>query len=65
VSGAEDPVGNYGKGVAEVYDKLEAQGCDVNLSLYEGMRHELHNEIGKEAFYEELKDFVLDCLTEE
>ena len=65
VSGAEDPVGNYGKGVAEVYDKLEAQGCDVNLSIYENMRHELHNEIGKEAFYEELKDFVLDCLTEE
>lgn len=65
ISGAEDPVGNYGKGVAEVYDRLSAEGCDVNLSLYEGMRHELHNEIGREAFYEELRDFVLECVSGE
>lgn len=63
-AGSEDPVGNYGKGVAEVCEKLQAQGCDVNLSIYEGMRHELHNEIGREAFYEELKDFVLECIEE-
>ena len=64
-AGTEDPVGDYGYGVTEVYNGLKEQGCDVKLSLYEGMRHELHNEIGKEAFYEELKDFILDCIAEE
>lgn len=45
-SGAEDPVGNYGKGVRWVYDQLVAAGLgDVKLKLYEGCRHEVHNEL--------------------
>ncbi len=59
VAGEEDPVGEYGKGPKEVADGLAAQGCKVTLKLYPGMRHELHNEIGKEAFLEDLRDFVL------
>ena len=44
-SGSHDPVGQYGKGVAEVYTKLEKCGQkDVQLKLYAKARHELHNE---------------------
>ena len=64
-SGANDPVGDMGKGPAEVYDKLQAAGCqDVNLLLYEDMRHEILNEIGKERVWEDMRDFVMDMAEE-
>lgn len=45
VSGEMDPVGNYGKGVHEVYGWLEATGHkDLKMKLYAGMRHEILNE---------------------
>ena len=60
VAGAEDPVGAYGAGPAEVAEGLETAGCtDVSLILYEGMRHEILNEFGKEAVYEDLRRFIL------
>ena len=44
-AGSHDPVGQYGKGVAEVYSKLEKQKVlDIQLKLYAKARHELHNE---------------------
>ncbi|MBO5518019.1 MAG: alpha/beta fold hydrolase [Firmicutes bacterium] len=64
-SGSNDPVGDMGKGPAETYDKLQAAGCkDVNLLLYEDMRHEILNEIGKEKVWEDMRDFVLDMAEE-
>ena len=64
-SGSCDPVGDMGKGVAETYDKLKAAGCtDVSLLLYEDMRHEILNEIGKERVWEDMRDFILDMAEE-
>ncbi len=64
-SGLEDPVGNYAKGVLEVRDKMEKAGCtDVSQLLYEGMRHEPHNEIDKQVVYEDIRDFTLDMAEE-
>jgi len=61
IAGDDDPVGSYGKGPTEVAAKLEEAGCeDVSLLLYEGMRHEILNEFGKEAVMEDLKRFILD-----
>ena len=61
VAGAEDPVGAYGSGPAEVCERLKNEGCeDVSLILYEGMRHELLNEFGKETVMEDIKGFILD-----
>ncbi|MBR5756491.1 MAG: alpha/beta fold hydrolase [Firmicutes bacterium] len=60
VSGWEDPVGNYGKGPAEIAERLENLGCNINMVLYEGMRHEVLNEIGKEAVWEDMRDYILD-----
>lgn len=45
-SGSEDPVGDYGKGVKAVYDMMVEAGLkDVTLKMYEGCRHEVHNEL--------------------
>lgn len=44
VSGEEDPVGNYGKGVRKVEDKLKQSCKDVTSVLYSGARHEILND---------------------
>lgn len=44
IAGAEDPVGDYGKGVQTVYDRLNENGCFVEMKLYPGMRHEILND---------------------
>ncbi|MDO4608103.1 MAG: alpha/beta fold hydrolase [Clostridia bacterium] len=59
VAGDMDPVGNYGKGVKQVYDRLKAaQKNDVTLFLYENCRHEIHNDTCKEQFTEDLLRFI-------
>ena len=50
-SGSEDPVGEGGKGPKELYGMCTKAGiADVSIKLYEGARHELHNEIDREVF---------------
>ncbi len=56
IAGDTDPVGNYGKGVQEVYKKLLGSGhSKVSIKLYKGLRHEIHNENER---YEVLDDIV-------
>lgn len=59
VSGAEDPVGNYGKGVEEVYASLIAEGVtDVTRKIYPAMRHEILNELDRQTVYEDILSFI-------
>ena len=58
VSGEEDPVGNYGKGVKEVERKLIAKGKSVKTVLYKGARHEILNDFT----YDEVKRDILDFI---
>ncbi len=59
IAGKEDPVGNYGKGPESVSKAYKAAGIkDVELVLYDGMRHEILNEAGKEQVYSDIFDFV-------
>ncbi|MPM84797.1 Monoacylglycerol lipase [bioreactor metagenome] len=52
ISGKDDPVGNYGKGVTEVYQKLLDTGHQkVSMKLFDGMRHEILNETNREEVY--------------
>ncbi len=41
VSGKEDPVGGYGKGIEALYRKLSKKNKNVRMCLYEGYRHEI------------------------
>lgn len=58
VSGADDPVGNYGKGVTVVYDALKAEDVDVQMKLYEGARHEILNEACRDEVIADIKAFI-------
>ena len=50
-SGAEDPVGDYGKAVERLYRKYQKYLDDVELRLYEECRHELHSEINAQEIF--------------
>ena len=58
VSGEDDPVGGYGKGVREVADKLTARGVPVTLKLYSTARHEILNDFIYEQVKEDILEFV-------
>lgn len=60
VSGEEDPVGNYGKGVREVERKLKEQGRDVSCVLYKGARHEILNDFTYESVLRDILGFCSD-----
>lgn len=55
VSGAEDPVSEYGKGINEIKDKLANTGhYNATVKLYDGARHEILNEINKQEVYADI-----------
>lgn len=55
MSGAEDPVGDYGEGVERAYKAFCRAGLhDVTIRLYPGGRHEMLNEINKEDVYQDI-----------
>ena len=58
VSGAEDPVGEYGRGVTKVYESLKAEGADVRMKLYQGCRHEILNDTSREEVIDDIKRFL-------
>ncbi len=54
-SGAQDPVGGFGKGVVHVYDMYKAAGIDdVSIKLYENDRHEILNETDRGQVYQDI-----------
>ncbi len=59
MAGAEDPVGNYGEGVREVYDGLSKAGVvALDIELYEGARHELFNETNRAEVFRDMCDWL-------
>ena len=54
-AGKEDPVGDYGEAPAKLFSiyKNQLQMTNVELKLYDGMRHELQQEIGREQVFED------------
>lgn len=58
VAGADDPVGDYGKGVKKTYEKFKKAGVkDVSITLYEGGRHEILNDDCKEEVMNDILSF--------
>lgn len=58
IAGDKDPVGNYGKGVKAVYDKLVKNGKKCDIKLYENCRHEIHNDICKDEMFSDILKFI-------
>lgn len=64
MSGAADPVGNFGKGVNFVYNQLLVSGAsDLTLKTYEGARHELFNELEREKYFADMLEFTERVIT--
>lgn len=65
VSGTDDPVGDYGKGVKRAYDSLMAAGLeDITLKMYEGGRHELLNEINRNEIMQDIYEWMVRAVPE-
>ncbi len=55
VSGAEDPIGQYGKGVEQAYKLYQKAGIkDVSMKLYPDDRHEILNELDRATVYDDI-----------
>ncbi len=60
VAGEDDPVGNYGKGIKQIYNDLVGTGKkDVTIKLFPGMRHEILNETDRAQVYEYITSWAL------
>ncbi len=55
IAGDADPVGEYGKGVKQVYNDLKKTGHEkTSMKLYAGDRHEILNETDKQTVMEDI-----------
>ncbi|WP_022764784.1 alpha/beta fold hydrolase [Butyrivibrio sp. XPD2006] len=59
-AGKEDPVGNYGEGPEKLYNiyKNDLQIKNVDIKLYDGFRHELQQEIGREQVFADQYEWI-------
>lgn len=63
VSGEDDPVGDFGKGVKAAVKSVEDAGCrNVEMKLYPNDRHEILNELDRKQVYEDLYNWLQDKL---
>ena len=59
MSGADDPVGSYGKCVKKLFRKYrDANIKDLELKIYPGGRHEMLNEINREEVYNNILNWL-------
>lgn len=59
-AGDRDPVGNFGKGIVNLNDKLKSFGLnDVSYKLYKDGRHEMLNEWNKEEVMNDTISWLL------
>lgn len=61
VAGDGDPVGEMGEAVKAAAELYREAGIEhIDCKIYEGMRHEIHNEIGHEQVYDDVATWIED-----
>lgn len=61
ISGEDDPVGDFSRGVKSVYERLSSSGLEkLTMKLYPGDRHEILNEINRLEVYHDILQWVKD-----
>lgn len=59
IAGQEDPVGNYGRKVEELYGIFNSLGLhDLKMKLYEDSRHEILNEINRDEVSKDILSWI-------
>ena len=65
MSGKEDPVGDYGKGVDKAYQAFCKAGIkNVTMRLYPEGRHEMLNETNKDTVYADILSWLKENVLE-
>ncbi|MGA1510781.1 MAG: alpha/beta fold hydrolase [Gammaproteobacteria bacterium] len=59
LAGANDPVGNNGKGPTQIYKLLHKLEKNVELKLFEDMRHEALNELNNSKVYDHIYTYIM------
>ena len=55
LSGKDDPVGDFGKGVNKVYNSYKKAGIlDVSVKMYDNLRHDILHEDNRFAIYDDI-----------
>lgn len=63
LSGAEDPVGEYGEGVTRAYHSLQEAGLEkIQMKLYEKDRHEILNETDRNCVQQDIYDWLRNTI---
>ena len=61
--GSMDPVSDMGKGLYALKSQYDALGVsDVRITVYEGARHEILNELNREEVYKNTWEFIASVL---
>lgn len=64
IAGEEDPVGDYGRAVKQVYESYLALGMEnVQIKLYPKDRHEILNELDRKDVYSDVYRFILQRIS--
>ncbi len=58
ISGSKDPVGLYGVGFKQAVNAYSKDHTNVTSKLYEGYKHEIHNDDCKLEVYRDILNFV-------
>ena len=60
LTGDDDPAGRYGQGGQDLVEHHQLLRPDIAFTLkrYPGMRHELHNEVGKDNVFDDLINWL-------
>lgn len=59
ISGAEDPVGDNGKGVKKTFDSFRKAGVDdVTMKLYPGLRHDIFREKERRDIFGDIYNWI-------
>lgn len=59
IAGEDDPLGENGKGIREVYERLsDAELCELSMKLYPKGRHEILNDVMKHEVYADILEWI-------
>lgn len=64
LSGEDDPLGNFGRGIREIENHLEEENCNVTMHLYPGMRHNIQDELEKDKVFDDILRWMKTYLDE-
>lgn len=63
ISGEQDPIGDFGKGIKKTVDDLKTNGFqNITMKLYTNMRHEIFFEEDKIMVFDDIRDWLNEQL---